>query len=170
MRAGLGRAADGATVNVHELRRLVMLFMEHATRTALTYTHHAGRTIGTTRDVWMGMQHESHVFFQRPTIETDTPLLDAVLESESESESETESETGVVDGSGGESQETADDGGDGDDEEPEWTRSTCACELCAAVHHHVDTWDAWEPEDEVQRFLKRHTTAIMNRAQPGGSE
>lgn len=44
--------------------------------------------------------------------------------------------------------------------------STCTCELCAAVRHAHETWDAWIPKDEVEQFLKDKTNEVFQSLAP----
>jgi hypothetical protein len=50
-----------------------------------------------------------------------------------------------------------------EEEEQVWTRSTCSCEVCCGMNDAADTWDTYEPEDDVLRYLKEKTDEIISK-------
>lgn len=46
------------------------------------------------------------------------------------------------------------------DPDPKLPYNTCECKTCTEIRTLVDGWDAWDPEDEVERFLKKHIDAM----------
>ena len=40
---------------------------------------------------------------------------------------------------------------------------TCVCALCATVHHVVDTWDAWIPDNEFERVKKEQVNDLITK-------
>lgn len=39
--------------------------------------------------------------------------------------------------------------------------NACECQTCTNIRALVDGWDAWDPEDEVEKFLKKHIDSMI---------
>lgn len=150
MRTGLLDDGNSPADNLtSRLLSLVSVLMEHVVQTASKYAEHAGRRHVLRQDVHYALQHESRVFFSRPDIDR-VPCVDLFASSSSDEDHADISQTDI---SQTDSVEVS---------QPEaWTRSTCECEFCCAVHRNVDTWGEYSPEDEALAFLKRHTDTVL---------
>ena len=43
---------------------------------------------------------------------------------------------------------------DEDETKKIFVRSACTCSQCTDIHTHVDTWEQWQPRDEIESFMK----------------
>lgn len=111
-----------------------------AMQTAMTYAQHAGRGIATPTDLRYGMRYEARHFLDRRELEAKVEETQQWLQEDDKSGSEDESDT----------EEDLEE----DSQEKEFTRSGCACEVCSGVNQVFDSWEDWNPTDQVQAFLK----------------
>jgi len=44
--------------------------------------------------------------------------------------------------------------------DPELPYNVCECRTCTDIRALVGGWDTWDPEDEVEKFLKKHIEAM----------
>lgn len=149
LRTGLG--AGGAGEAEGELtKRLVSLcvaLVAKAGETAAVYAVHAGRQTVTRDDVTLALQYQSKTFFDEVTEEEVMEAREEVNAAYDASSTSGEDEEEAV--------ETA------EEEQLEWTKSGCTCKICAGMNDASETWDDWEPEDEVLLYLKRMTNKYM---------
>lgn len=138
MRSGLGAQESVGVSEDFAIRliSLVMTMIQHATKTAVLYAEHAGRSEVTPQDIHRSLRYEAQAFFHRESLEQDVQETEMLIRDYSTDEEESSEE-----------------------EEPEpqtqpFTKSTCTCTLCSDVNRIWDTWDAWNPEDEAEKFVK----------------
>lgn len=146
------KAIDNTT---RQLMSTCVAMVSKAGETAGVYAAHAGRGVATVEDVIIGLQYQAKVFMSRVTDEDVAEArkdVDAAMDAESSSEdSEAESEDSEAE--------------EDSKEEVPWTRSHCDCAVCVGANEAQQTWDEWDPEDEVLAFLKRTTDKYIAQYQ-----
>ena len=135
----------GVQSTVKRLVSVAIVIVARSGDTAATYAQHAGRTQVTREDVQRALKYQTRVIMRDDGLEEDTHHWEQQLTAEMERESESESESDDV---VAEPPEVPD--------QP-WTKSECTCQLCVAVNDSHDTWDTWQPDDEVEQYLKKYT-------------
>lgn len=154
MRSGL----SNDPVNVPEdfanrLLSITLTMVARAATDAATYCEHAGRTEVSEEDIAASLKRQAMRFSTDEDLEADVAETQRVLFDESSDDDELESED--------ESEDECESGDESDSEEddpdrPTWTRSTCSCDLCRTMNEALDGWNAWNPEDPVEAYMK-HT-------------
>lgn len=137
MRTGL--AGEGGSRRlpdefVQHLVSIVMTMVTKAAETAMTYCEHAGRKMVSQKDIHYGLRYQARTFLQREHLESEIQETKSALFVEDEESEEEESED--------------------DEEEEEWMESNCECATCKDTNMYVREWDAWQPQDSVEQFVK----------------
>ena len=163
-----GFGADDDSDSLDFLRKaaaLIKVLMKQCMSTAEQFAHACGRTNILDRDVMLALKYEARMFFQR---DFDADFMTALAEeqehtyetdeSEEEDEGEDEEDEGEDEEDEGEDEEDEDESEE--EEEEAWTGVCVSTDhalrvLHAQVVHHAAQWDAWQPTDQVQQFLKR---------------
>lgn len=146
---------------------LLLILVSEATDVAATLAEHAEAEVVGKRHVRAALKSLIFrgAFFDSPDLEArfDAEVdRDTSSESEAESEEEAEEEDGAEKtGSDAEAESEAESETESEaDEESEAeleADGACLCEVCVAARVACREWDAWEPEDEIEAWLKEHT-------------
>ena len=144
-------------------------------KTSIEYAEHAGRNYITKTDTKYAWMHLARTFLDRENLEQEiqdtehevfdradkcvvceTILPEEYFECDDDCGryycSETCAEADENHECDGEETEEEEE----DETEKVFVRSTCECSQCTDIHTHVDTWEQWEPRDEVEAFIKRN--------------
>lgn len=126
-----------------KLLGLVLSMIQRSATTAGEYAEHAGRKVVMPLDVQMALKYHAMRFFGEESVasleKSELKEMEDMLE-ETESEEEDDDDMpALIDDS---------------EEDEEWTRSTCECSVCRDMHAAEDGWEAWNPEDPAEQFLK----------------
>ena len=141
--------SDVETINILSL---VTTFTENALITACEYIKHSNRKIVTAKDINMAMKLEVFEFLKKDNTKTMEKHKKELtkdyfgLNTDGDEDSEVDEEDDYL-----ENQE---------DEEEEFTRSKCKCELCSKIHLVEDNWKSWEPKTELEVILKRNIDRV----------
>jgi hypothetical protein len=132
---------------VKRLMALSLSLVSRAGTSAATYAAHAGRPSHTlVADVNRALMYQSKTFMHQVTDEEVAESYEVVEEAFQEDDDDSDDDT---------------DGEQHQEKEVEWTLSACTCEVCVGMNEAADTWDTYEPEDEVLQYLKSRTDAIL---------
>lgn len=151
LRAGQGSRLDEETISPAQeemtktLMSMCVALVSRAGTSAALYAKHAKRSSTHAQDVTMGLQYQAKTFFDQvedEELQAAREDVDAAFRSTTPSVSDDEEEE--------ESEEE-------EDKEEAWSRSTCSCTTCTEVNAAHDTWDSWNPQDEVLAYLKSTT-------------
>lgn len=163
-----------------KLVSVVATLITRASHSAATYASHANRPEITGIDTLMALRYECRRFLEddiesllRDMATTESTLdtflgdmgyesFDGFMHSVTEETEETD-ETGVSITQSASDEEDE----DGVNEEAcdfvSLNPTPCTCTVCSAIQSYCSTWDDWEPEDEVGRFLKEKTDDVFER-------
>ena len=153
---------------------LVCLLIKKAAVTAGVYTSHQGRHTVDGPEIVMALKYECLTFFENESLDRD---LDAMLHQIAQFDDQDTVENFIA-SSPDDIRSGKHDGGPivenvlnvVEDElqthlpAPEPTGDAdipCVCALCEKMENIHFMWDAWEPTDEAQRFLKDHLANII---------
>ncbi len=152
MRTGLlDEPVDATPQSVDFVKKLMAMALSLVTKageSAAVYAKHAGRRTVLPADVNRGLMYQSKIFMSEVTdeeIEESYGTVSEAFEDTTDSNSDD------------------DDDDDEDEEEEEWTASSCHCTSCSGMNEAADTWDTYEPEDEVLKYLKDRTDEIISK-------
>jgi hypothetical protein len=166
MRSGIGGGEPSIDANsILETsfgRRLITTaacLIDSAAVTAAKYAAHARRQDVLPRDVHLALMYESMHFLHKESLERDVEIMEQELFGQDDEDDEM-----TTDSSGASSSSSSSTMSEVTSSAPppcsqltqlpEWTRSGCLCELCAAVHQCETSWDQWHPDDEAEKYLK----------------
>ena len=162
LRSGLGRLGgqlmestttgdDGEAMRKRLIAAVVVMTRRAAER-AVTWSAHDGRDSASEADVEIALKHQARYFLgtlDDPDVVQD--ILDTEHELFGDDESEEEEEGKEEDSEGEEEEE----------EEEEKTKCPCACDFCVEMREASETWDAWNPHDEIEQYLKTRVDAAV---------
>ena len=117
--------------NDNILQNLIFQLMESAIDSATFYAKSSGRDNLSGMDVIYGLQYEAHQFLNRP-VNNSHPHYDQSDESDSDQSEESESDSDDI-----------------------FTKSTENIEKINLMNHYHDTWELWNPENEIEKLLKK---------------
>ena len=139
---------------MNRLMSITLTMVARAATDAAMYCEHAGRTEVSEQDIAASLKRQAMRFSTDEDLEADVAETQRVLFDEPSDDEEDESE---YDESEDESEydESEYDESEYESERPVWTRSTCACDLCRTMNEAIDGWDAWNPEDPVEAYMKQ---------------
>lgn len=187
MRTGLGSPGNAVLYPNDEyfIKRAVALAAVVTTRaadTACTLAEHQGRTgVGavTVPHIHAAMQYQAMNLMKSDDLEEDVDATEKALWEESSSEEECNQDTAAEDLEHDDiyadmpdlvSDTDSDNSPKRGFEKPEElytveeaVSGSCDCTVCAGVKHAVRHWDAWEPDDEVEKYMKHVVeTKVLN--------
>ena len=158
MRTGLLDEAPSEAIqeqNVELIKKLMALTLSLVTKSgenAAVYATHAGRPQVLAADVNRGLMYQSKIFMSCVTDDEVSESYDAVDDAmNDESESDTSS-------SGWE------DELEEEEKKVEWTRSSCTCDVCTGMNDAAETWESYDPEDDLLKYLKARTDEIISKS------
>ena len=129
---------------LHYLNTLLVVFAEKSIHFGVHYAKCAGRTNLSGTDTLYALQYLSHEFLNLPD------LNERVQEHEQDDIEDNDTDDS----------DSADNDSDSADE---FTRAPDDDPICAKMNQYHDTWDAWEPSDDVQILLKRNVDKTMSK-------
>ena len=133
---------------------LVFVLVKRAATTATTYCTHSKRKIVTPEDVQYALKYHAKTFFEEEgfeTLEKETlEMEDLVSRFINEDMSSDEVVDTFTEESESDDEEVSDDPGE-----------ECHCELCTTIRG-VD-WDAWDPSDPAENFIKVHVDQVFGK-------
>jgi hypothetical protein len=142
---------------VKKLMALTLSLVTRSGESAAIYATHAGRpTAVLSDDVNRGLMYQSKIFMSQVTDEEVIESYGTVNEALDADETDTDEDDEDDD-----SEEEEEAVAVQEEEEQGWTRSDCSCVICKGMNDAADTWDTYEPEDEVLRYLKSRTDEII---------
>lgn len=148
-KTGLGDDKNEALDDVKKrLVGLLCLMVKQATRAGIVYCTHQGRNVVTEDDTVRGLKYAAMNFFSCDYLEED---LDAMLEN-LELDVDSAQYNDVVEKIINDVDASIDDA----------ITQSCSCDLCEDMKNIESTFDAWEPEDEAEIFLKNHLVEFNN--------
>lgn len=164
MRTGLDTPQDTDARPVFNaiLSAALDLLVESSLSVCDTYVAHANRESITATDLMYGLKYQTKHFMNTEGLET--LITERIKELANETDEECESDDSFEDARA-ESVDEAEQAAEEDDVRQETTdttpfsRSECTCDVCKEVNHIVDTWEDWQPEDEVSQLIKRSVDA-----------
>lgn len=130
---------------MNRLMSITLTMVARAATNAAVYCEHAGRTEVAEEDIAASLKCQAMRFSTDEDLEADVAETQRVLFEESEDDEESEED---------ESDESESED-ESESDRPEWTRSTCTCDLCRTMNESMDGWDAWNPEDPVEAYMKQ---------------
>lgn len=167
--SGLGGVTGPTVLSIAEIRRLVSIvttLIMRAMRSASEFASHSGRSTIDVNDVRIALRNECYNFvetqddssFEQDAIEVDDKL-DSVLSDELGYERGFEELLESIDAV--EHLTTPSDSDSGTDEDTveavDEAVITCSCEKCTKMIELDCSWDDWDPQDPVGKFLKEKT-------------
>jgi hypothetical protein len=140
---------------------LVCVLIRRASMTAATYVEHSKRKMITPNDIVLALKHEAIKFASDKgleTLEEEMENMNPLLESSSAENGIDIDE--VVDGQIDEEEDDEEDEEEDEEDEDEEGQE-CDCETCRELRN-VD-WEAWQPTDPAQAFIKTALDNTMHR-------
>ena len=142
LKSGSGNDIKLTDKQIMELQSLVFLFAENALRSSAIYVDHAKRTIIQKQDLQNCMKVEAMLFCKKSdSINKARQLLQDILQTE---EDEDEDDADFI----------------ANDDEEEYTLSTCTCPLCEVVNNINTYWSEWKPETPLEKSLKKNIDKV----------
>jgi len=132
---------EAPTLDLVHLHNLLIKFAKKSVLFAAHYSTHAGRTNLSGTDELYALQYLCHEFFNVCNL----------------NESVSDSDSGEEDSDSGEEDS---DSGEADDDL--FTRANDDDDVCAKMNMYHDTWNSWEPTDEIEIILKRNVDKTKN--------
>jgi hypothetical protein len=151
MKAGLHDAPKGIDpVFVVNVEALVYTLVGHAAESACKYAKHSGRHRASINDVFSALRYQVRRFLHYDALERDVrrtaEILDALAQEDPEDTAESDAESAES--------EEAEHGG---------LHEACRCDFCGAVEATNESWNAWQPNDPAEAFLKRKVDETVAR-------
>jgi len=176
-----------------QMMSLMTVFMENAIKTAEIYTKHSNRKTITSIDISLGLKKELFTFLDNDDIEERAlaifnefkneefapPSSDNEDESkedneefapsssdnedESEDNKDSDNEEFAAPSSDNEDNEEVDDIEDKNEEDEEFKKSECECEICKKTNECAELWKTWKPSNRIEEILYSSIQNIDNK-------
>ena len=127
LKTGFSQLVEKTEDPTHDINVIFTHFTKQVIDIACKYVKEAGRTCLTKEDVIYAMKYQAHEYEIPETIDSESE------EDSSGSEEESEDSSGS--------------------EEMEFCRSVSDEKLSSKINYYVDTWNSWEPQNNLQKLL-----------------
>jgi 3,4-dihydroxy-2-butanone 4-phosphate synthase len=170
-------SAEDMAVLKTRMLGLVCLLIKKAAVTAGVFAEHQKRSVVDAPEIILALKHESMQFFQRDTLEAD---LNTMLRDMTSEQGSVDMVNQFIASSPEDIRSSSADAGEGlvdtvlDVVESELQESLptpvdtddadhpCACSLCTRMENIDFLWEAWQPDDPAEQFLKNHLETLVN--------
>ena len=124
---------------------VVMAFMQNALRSAAIYVKHSSRKSITPEDIKRALMLEVFFIKQRDNMLEQCEEMKQILKNiiEGEEDDEDDDLEDLI-----------------DDDEVEFSESTCNCPMCHCINTIYTRWEGFEPETFIEKAMARHIEAI----------
>ena len=126
------------TINLEKIENLLLLFSQKSIVLGAHYATCAGRNNLSGEDIIYSLQYFAHEFMKIDSLENDLENFDSDSDSDSEFDSDFDSDD-------------------------LFTRADDSDEFCKKINYYHDTWNEWNPTDEIECVLKRNIDKIINK-------
>jgi hypothetical protein len=147
MQTGFSNLIEPEKPDLEYLNSLLLLFAEKSITFAAHYAKHAGRENLSGMDTIYALQYLAHEFMDLPEVNSGTIKNDDCEEDDCE-EDDCEEDDCEED--------------DCEDDDDVFTRAGDDDALCSKMNMYHDTWESWNPSDEIQILLKRNVDKTIN--------
>lgn len=169
-------SAEDVAIYKTQMLGLVCLLIKRAAITAGVYVEHQDKHVVDAPEIILALKHETMRFFQTETLESDLNDILRAMSDETSVEHVNEFIQAAPESIG----EASGPSGEGlvdtvlnvveselQDSLPERVPGgdkPCECSLCTTIDDIDFLWDAWEPSDPAERFLKEHLETMIDVA------
>lgn len=142
-KSGLGDDKNEALDDIKiRLVGLICVMVKQATRASMLFCSHQGRTVVTEEDTIKGLKYTAMNFFSSESLEEDLDHMLSDFDSLDDSTQYDDIVERILD--------------DVDSTTETTSIQDCSCDLCVGMTNIESNFDAWDPEDEAEKFLKNH--------------
>jgi len=125
---------------IKDIHVLITMFFKNALKSSATYTKHSGRNIVVLDDIIRSLKLEAFMYTKRPNMmdefkqmKENLPTPDEIMDAIEEDDEDIET-----------------------DEEEDYKKSVCGCELCTLINSIDENWETFVPRSTIDHFIKRH--------------
>ncbi len=150
-----------------KITALMILLLEKAIIAAETYSKHTGLNVILVKHIVLGLQYETHEFFNRPELDEEfSQMVNEINEDNENYQSDDEPDASGDENSDTENNESDYEGSEpdasGDEDEEKFIKSECDCHICTKCNIYDNEWDQWNPDDEIIIRLKNAINKIRD--------